>query len=213
MENFNKEYFQNVLDLDGTVRRGNINVDLIILCLYKYPLLKELYRDLIKGIGGAFLYSTKILNLETSKISYCKFLTEIPDLEGTIEELLDKTAYKIYNWYKEAKRASDIIISTTPEFLLEPFCEKYGIDQWVGTRFDKNYELIGENCYGSNKLSQLLSKYPNVKVGNNVTDKRSDMSIAAIAQNSYLVKHGNLYLVETYSPHRKVKTKTRDYPY
>ena len=94
---------------------------------------------------------------------------------------------------KNDKKENKIIISASPEFLLKNICDRLKIDELIASIVDKNTgKFISENCYGEQKLIRLNEKYSEYIIDNFYSDSKSDIYLAKISQNSYLVNKNNI---------------------
>ena len=86
------------------------------------------------------------------------------------------------------KQSTDVIISASPEFLLNPICNQLGVSM-LATRVDNKTGLFnGENCHGEEKVRRFYEAYPNGEVDEFYSDLYCDTPLARIAQKAYIVK-------------------------
>lgn len=87
------------------------------------------------------------------------------------------------------KQETDIIISASPEFLLEPICKELGVECMMATKVDKSTGLFdGENCHGKQKVTRLYESYPEAQIDEFYSDMYCDTPLALLAKRAYIVK-------------------------
>jgi len=177
----------NVYDFDRTIYNGDSSVDFYIFVLCKKPYLIVL---LPFQAWGMALYLFGIYSKENMKEKFFMFIRFI-----TVQEMVlrfwDKNYKKIKSWYMRQKQDTDVIISASPEFLLEPLvCGYLGVTL-ICSRIDENTgKYIGKNCFGEEKVVRLYTVYPSAVVDNFYSDSHVDTPMARMAKNIFLV-HGD----------------------
>lgn len=174
----------NIYDFDKTIYNGDSSIDFVKFCFKKN---KKSLLILPKFILTMFLYLIKICEKEQYKSSFFRVLIYFDDIDKLVEEFWITHEYKIKEFYKKNNKKSDIIISASPEFLLQPIAEKYQITI-IGTKMDlKTGNIIGKNCYGEEKLIRL-QEYGITNCNNFYSDSLSDTPVANIAKNAYIIR-------------------------
>lgn len=177
----------NVYDFDGTIYDGDSSVDFYKFCVKINPLLLR-YAPI--QIFGAMLYCIKRIDKTKFKEYFFYFLHGI-DTEKAVALFWKKYQYKIQKWYLSQKQNDDIIISASPEFLLKPICEKYGISHILASNIDETTgKFYGKNCKGEEKVKRLFEEYSVTHIDNFYSDSVSDKPLADIADKAFLVSYG-----------------------
>lgn len=173
----------NVYDFDDTIYRGDSTVDFFKWCIKKNPLISL---RLLKG-GAAFcVYKTKHCSKTYFKEKLYRILQSIPDIDSFVEEFWNHHIKNIKQWYLENKKADDVIISASPEFLLAPVCNRLGITL-LASQVDKDTGFYyGINCYGAEKVRRFRENF-NEQIDNFYSDSLSDEPLAKIATKAYIV--------------------------
>ena len=110
-----------VYDFDETVYFGDSEFHFIEYVFAKYPKMKKysrrykFYRFLQKKL--------KLVSRDYARQKIFSFLKEIPDIDGELEVFWAKHEKNLKKWYLAQKRADDVILSATPEFILKPITE------------------------------------------------------------------------------------------
>ncbi len=180
----------NVYDFDKTIYNGDSSIDFFLFCLKKK---KVKIIPLINILFNAILFIFKLKSQKEYKQIFFSFLKDIDDVDNLVDKFWESREKNIFDWYLKSDRKKDIIISASPEFLLEPICEKLNIYDLIATKMNKEDGIIyGANCYGEEKVLRLKSKYKKIEVDNFYSDSYSDQPLADIAINSYLIVDGNI---------------------
>lgn len=177
----------NVYDFDKTIYYGDSSVDFYMYCLRRHPSIAVLWPAML---WAAFLYGIKRVNKTEMKQRFFSFLKRLQDSENLVNEFWQKNETQICKWYINQKKESDVIISASPEFLLKPVCNKLGIDKVIASRVDIfSGKFEGLNCYGEEKVRRFQQQFGTAEIKNFYSDSLSDIPIARLAENGYLVKN------------------------
>ena len=181
----------NTYDFDKTIFYPDSSA-----CFYKHCLknhtaavLKTLPRTAIKAIK----YALGKIKTKELKEQLFSFLPDVMDIDQVVESFWQDNYGGIGKWYLEQKKDDDIIISASPEFLLKPICQKLGINHLIASRVDpKSGKFLGENCRGEEKVKRLAAEYSVIHIDKFYSDSKSDLPLAQIADQSFLVQNGTL---------------------
>lgn len=175
----------NVYDFDQTIYDGDSTVDFYQYCVKKYP--AALFALPQTGLYY-FIYKAKRCNKNRFKEVFYQFLKYVPDIEGNIREFWRIQRQKIKSWYLDCRRDSDIIISASPYFLLEPICHLMHTGLLLASLVDlQTGKTRGENCYSEEKVRRLKEAVPDFEIERFYSDSYSDSPLAQLAQESFLV--------------------------
>ena len=177
----------NVYDFDGTIYNGDSTADFYKFCVKRHPLALLS----LPGAGAYFFaYKLSLCSKTRFKEVFYRFLRHIPDIEAALSAFWEARESGIQDWYLEKKQQTDIIISASPEFLLEPICQKLGVTL-IASRVDRRTgKTRGENCRGQEKVKRLYEAAPGCEIGEFYSDDLSDAPLAALAKSAFLVKDG-----------------------
>ena len=178
----------NVYDFDGTIYDGDSSVDFFLYALKQKP---SLLRYLPRQSCGFLLHSLKRISKTQLKEYFFSFLSGI-DTKKLTEDFWNQNQCRIYKWYPEQQKPDDIIISASPEFLLKPICQRLGIHHLIASKVDaQSGKFSGENCRGAEKVQRLAKEYNVTQIDNFYSDSHSDLPLAQIANNAFLIVNGN----------------------
>jgi HAD superfamily phosphoserine phosphatase-like hydrolase len=176
----------NVFDFDGTIYNGDSSKDFFFYCLKRYPKVrKKIFPVMFYGAG----YGLRIVKKIDFKTKLFSFVSLIDDIDKAVSDFWAEHKKNVKNWYIEKRQPTDIIISASPEFLLEPICKELGVECMMATRVDKATGLFdGENCHGKQKVTRLYEEYPNAQIDSFYSDMYCDTPLALIAKQAFIVK-------------------------
>lgn len=179
----------NVYDFDGTIYAGDSSVDFYWYALARKPMILRFFP---RQLCGFVLYALKRINKKELKSRFFCFLSGI-DGEGMAKDFWEKKKNKIYNWYMNQCREDDIIISASPEFLLQPAAKELGVKRLIASKMDiKTGTFDGENCYGLEKVHRLYATFGTANIDDFYSDSVSDAPMARLAKRAYFVKNGKI---------------------
>jgi HAD superfamily phosphoserine phosphatase-like hydrolase len=176
----------NIYDFDGTLYKGDSSIDLWLFCLKSNPaIIKYLFRQCLALIK----YHVGLIQKEKCKSEFFAFLNKIDDIDAVIIRFWEAHSKKVQIFYVRQKRDSDVIITASPRFLIEPICKILGVNNLIASEVDKQTGIwLGRNCYGAEKVMRFQEKFPNSEVNEFYSDSQSDAPMANIARKSFLVK-------------------------
>jgi len=176
----------NVFDFDKTIYDGDSTADFFFFCLTGY---KKVYRHIPRITANALKYKTGKMTKTAFKEDMYSFLSEIDDIDKAVERFWELNRGNLKSWYLDMKREDDLIISASPEFLLRPVCDFYGIKHLIASRVDKRTgKYTGINCDGEEKVRRFKEIYKNAEINEFYSDSESDAPLAELAFNALKVK-------------------------
>lgn len=179
----------NTYDFDKTVFNPDSSCLFFLYCLRRYPKTR---RHLPKTAWAGIKFALKRLDTKSVKEQVFSFLTELEDVDGVVKQFWNEKFADIEQWYLKQKREDDIIISASPEFLLEPVCKRLGV-RLIGTPMDKHTGRInGENCHDREKVRRFYEQYPEAHSERFYSDSLSDTPMAEISDEAFLVKRDKI---------------------
>lgn len=175
----------NVYDFDKTIFDGDSTQKFYLYLLKKYPKI-AIYLPM------QFIYfipfALKIIPKTLFKEKFYSCFKIIKNIDEDVLDFWEKNIGGIKKFYYENKKDTDIIISASPEFLLEPICKKLGIKYLIASKVDKKTGVYtGLNCYGKEKVKRLNLEMPNTEIDEFYSDSFSDEPLAELAKKSYIV--------------------------
>jgi len=134
-------------------------------------------------------YKLGRLSKTEMKQSFFCFLKGLPT-ERMVEDFWKKNRRRMRKWYLDQRREDDVVISASPEFLLEPICKKLGV-RLLASQVDSHTGIfLSENCRGQEKVRRFRQEYPNTVVEQFYSDNESDRPMAELAEAAFLVRKG-----------------------
>ncbi len=180
----------NTYDFDQTIFDPDSSYAFILYCWRRFPgkMLKTL-----PGVGLAALrYARDKKKAKQLKEKLFSFLPEVEDVDGLVHDFWVCHQTGIGQWYLDQKREDDIIISASPEFLLQPVARQLGV-RLIATPMDRRTGKIhGENCHDHEKVRRFYEQYPGAHTEEFYSDSLSDSPMAEIADRAFMVCKGKL---------------------
>lgn len=193
----------NIYDFDKTIYDGDSTAAFIGYCAKRY---KKTLLTLFPTAWAFLLYSLGLRTKTQFKEKMYRFLRYIPDIDSALADFWDTHECNILDYYKKQIHPDDIIISASPEFLLEPICERLGIRHLIASKVDKHTgKYDGENCWGPEKVTRLYDKYKIDACDNFYSDSFSDTPLAEIAKEAFIVRKNVLTPWNEYKPTKSEK--------
>lgn len=180
----------NVYDFDKTIYDGDSTADFYLFCLKRHKKIITLAPSLLGSVIRFYVFK-KGSKTDFKQVMY-RFLRYC-DIDRDIENFWNINIKKIKKYYLAQQKSDDVIISASPEFLLEPAMKRLGINHLMASRVDKHTGIYsGINCHGEEKVRRFYEKFPNGKIDIFYSDSYSDTPLAEIAGKAYIVKKENL---------------------
>ena len=181
----------NVYDFDKTILKEDSSLAFWMLVMKQNPTLGLKYGS--KALTARNKWKKGKITREEYKNIEFSYLEQI-DVEAFLDVFMEEEILKINEWYYAKHKPSDIIISASPEFIIERFCKKLDVTNFIASKVDiKTGEALGKNCYGEEKVIQFRKKYGDVEIDEFYSDSLSDTPLAKLAKKAYLVK-GNKFV-------------------
>ena len=195
----------NVYDFDKTIYDGDSTVDFYFYCIKRQPnLLKYLPKQGFYFLKYLFGFMTKT----QFKEKFFVVFGGIKNIDSYIKDFWIKNKHKIKKWYINTHFDSDVVISASPEFLLEPICLQLKISKLMASKVDKKTgAYTGENCYGEEKVKRYYKVFPDEKIDTFYSDSLSDTPLKEIAKDAYIVQKEKLIKWDSYKPSLISKAK------
>ena len=182
----------NVYDFDKTIFDGDSTRKFFVYLIGKYPRLWR-YFPMQAWFGLQFVLGC--ISKDEFKGKFYHFLRGVENIEEEVKNFWNGHKSGIFHWYKAQQREDDVIVSASPEFLLEEICRRLGIRYLIASKVDKKTgTLLSKNCYGKEKVPRFLKEFKAEDVECFYSDSLSDTPLAKLAQKSFLVKKETLIL-------------------
>lgn len=184
----------NLYDFDGTIYKGDSSVDFFLYNLIRNPLL---ILCLIPSLFAVILHSLHIISGTKMKEVIFSYLRFVPNKEKRVKKFWESHKKKIKYYYRDKDHSKDVIISASPEFLLESMKDYLGVIAVLGTKMDmKTGKIDGLNCHDKEKVRRLNEIIDNYEVMESFSDRMADKPIFDLANKAYLVKGEKLTLLD-----------------
>lgn len=190
----------NIYDFDDTIYDGDSSVDFFKYCLKTN---KKVLFTIPSILVGFMLYMLKIKEKEYFKSKFFSFVKYFDNIESIVDNFWEDNYFKIKDFYKKEHKNTDIIISASPEFLLEPVSKKYKF-KLIATKVSTKTGEFEKNCYGEEKLKRL-NELGYSTCNKFYSDSLSDLPLKNIAKNAYIIEDDNIINWDDYKESKKKK--------
>ena len=174
----------NVYDFDGTIYYTNCTVSFAIWCMLRHPKLLFTYAP-ATAVTVA-LYKMGKLPKYKALLRLFSFLGMIDDFDLQIKKYWDKHEKKISAWYIAQKQPDDLIISASPECIIEPIAARLGV-KFIATEYDREYNVMLNNLMFAKEKARYIFDHGFPVIDNFYSDSLSDMPIALCAEKAFLI--------------------------
>lgn len=182
----------NGYDFDNTILQGNSMRRFYMYCLIRLPYLILLFP---LQIFVAFLRLVRVLSYSKFYHILQWFVVFVPRIERFVERFWDKNLKHIRQWYLDQRRDDDLIISASPQFLVEEACRRLGVRCLATELNPHNAKIEGKQCYGPNKVEVYRDNFGETPLATFYSDSLSDVPMLAFAERGYFVRGNNLSLM------------------
>lgn len=182
----------NVYDFDGTIYKNDTTYDFYFFAL-KRNIKTWFYIPSLAYATARFLL--KNITKTEFKSIFFRFIKAYDKnkLDKEIDIFWDTHKWKIQNWYLNQKKPDDVIISASPDFLLDKIAKILNVEI-ISTKVDMDTgHIIGLNCSEDEKVKRFRILHNNDTVDEFYSDSNRDTPMAKIANKAFKVKKGKIY--------------------
>lgn len=180
----------NVYDFDKTIYDGDSTADFYIYSLKKHKKIILLFPSLALAFLKFYIFKRGTKTIFKEKMY--KFL-KYCNTDNDVADFWMKHQHKIKQFYIKNQKSDDIIISASPEFLLQPICQKLSVNHLIASKVDsKSGKYNGINCHGEEKVKRFYENFTNGKINEFYSDSYSDTPLAKIADKAFIVKKNKI---------------------
>ena len=176
----------NVYDFDGTIYPTDCTIGFGIWCMNRHP--KLWFTFFPKMIGTLIRRKTGQIPEYLLQRKLLEYLTLIDDFDVQIERYWDRNEKKIVPWYLRQKRDDDLIISASPDCIIEPIANRLGVN-FMATEFDREFGVFTNNLMYAKEKAKYIFDHGFPMIENFYSDFLSDTPLALCAEKAYLVSN------------------------
>ena len=175
----------NIYDFDGTIYPTDCSIDFCLWCMKRQP--KLWFTFFPKAVKNLLLRKLGKITEATMQREFFGYLTLVDDFDEKIERYWDKNEKRIAAWYLAQKRPDDLIISASPNCVIEPIAKRLGV-RFMATDFDREYGVfLNKMKYAKEKARYIIDQgFPVIE--NFYSDSLADTPLALLAEKAHLVK-------------------------
>ena len=174
----------NVYDFDGTIFPSDCSIGFCVWCMNRHP--KLWFTFFPKAVRNVVLKKMGKISEAQMQREFFGYLTLVDDFDEQIERYWDKNERKIASWYLAQKRPDDLIISASPNCVIEPIAKRLGV-RFMATDFDREYGVfLNKFKYAKEKARYIIDQgFPMIE--NFYSDSLADTPLALCAEKAHLV--------------------------
>jgi phosphoserine phosphatase len=174
----------NVYDFDGTIYPTDCSIDFCFWSMKRHP--KLYFTFFPKAVKNLILKKTGKISEARMQREFFGYLTLVDDFDEQIERYWDKNEKRIASWYLAQKRPDDLIISASPNCIIEPIARRLGV-RFMATDFDREYGVfLNKMKYAKEKARYIIDQgFPMIE--NFYSDSLADTPLALLAEKAHLV--------------------------
>ena len=180
----------DIYDFDKTLFPFDSGSLFAFYCLLHYPWTIVCLPIIAVGF---LLMRLGLISFTNFKKTCFMFVPLIP-LNKAVNGFWNRHEKQVHNWFCERKREC-VVISASPDFLLEEIARRLPIDNLICTRHSrKSGIIIGENCRDEEKVRRFREIFPDARVIDVYSDSiKHDKPIFSLAEGQcYQVVKGEL---------------------
>ncbi len=176
----------NVYDFDKTIYNGDSSTHFYFFALKKN---KKVLIYLPLQFFAFVMMALKIYDKTKAKSCFFAFFKCFDDIDKLVAEFWQEKKDNMYKRYYASHRADDVIVSASPQFLLDPVKDILKVECIIASPVNKKTgKFFGPNCYGEEKVKRFKELYDISKIEAFYSDSYSDSPLASLAKKSYIVK-------------------------
>ena len=176
----------NVYDFDGTIYHPDCALNFMTWCLRRHPSLLFTYAP--KMIKCAIQYKRKKIPRFIFERTFFSFLCKVDDFDVQIEKFWDKNIKRMSAWYLAQKRPDDLIISASPNCIIEPIARRLGVN-FMATEYDRDVGAFVDNLMFAREKAAYIFDHGFPAIENFYSDSLADTPLALCAEKAHLVTH------------------------
>ena len=176
----------DLYDFDKTIYAGDSSIDFYLFAVKSDT---RLLRFLPKQLFHFVLYALRLEPKKIFKGNFFAFIKGIDDFDGMVASFWKVHRKKIYDWFPVNERPF-VIVSASPSLILDHIANELGAYKLIATNIDaKTGKLIGENCYGAEKVRMINTALKDAIFRQAYSDSISDAPMLGLAEDGFLVKN------------------------
>lgn len=178
------EYQVNIYDFDKTLFPYDSGTLFWLFCIRRNPLLLLL---LPLQLRRGFALLTEKCSVTEFKNSFFVFIRFI-DIDKSVRDFWDKYEHLIRSYYL-SDSLPNVVISASPDFLLEEISRRVGFDYLICTRHERRTgHVLGVNCRREEKVRRFHAELPGAQAVEVFSDSlKQDTPIFRLGKKCHLV--------------------------
>ena len=174
----------NGYDFDKTILKGNSMVNFSLFCTLRLPYLILFIPILLVAV---ILRGLRLITKNRYLHMISLFVAIVPNIDRFVAKYWDKNIKRIKSWYLEQRQDDDLVVSASPQFIVEEACRRLGI-RCIATQLNhRTARLYGKHCYGEEKVDSYKKEFGDEPLATYYSDSMSDTPMFELAGRGYYV--------------------------
>ena len=174
----------NVYDFDKTIYKKDSSVQFYLYCLKKKP---SLIRYIFIQLWCYLKYVFSFTDRKGLKEGFFCFLKGVKDIDAYTNGFWKKNKKHIDSDFLKRLKNTDVILSSSPEFLIESVTKQFCVKAVICSAVDKKTGKISFDCYGEEKAVRFEKMFGE-KINEYYFASLNDCSLLKNADKPYIVK-------------------------
>jgi len=197
LRNLLKLWYNSIMngyDFDDTIFKGNSFRRFYFYCLVRFPYL-IIYLPV--QIFAWLLNALHILSKHKCLCVLERFIVFVPNKVKLVDKFWKKNFKRVKSWYLEQKRDDDVIISASPQYLVQVACDRLNV-KCIASQVDIDTgRSLEVHCHGKAKVEYYRRHFADAPLATYYSDSMTDAPMFKLAERGFLVK-GNKIVLKYY---------------
>lgn len=188
----------DIYDFDKTLIPFDSGSRFYLWCLLHYPYIIILGPYALYGVVRYCLIRNDFTKMKKFVFSFIRLIP----LEKAVENFWNRYENRVFPWFINRNRENKtVIISASPDFLLEEIAKRLDVDCLICTRHNRTTgEVIGKNCRCDEKVRRFRELFPEAEVCDVRSDSTAhDKYIFSLGKRCFHIEKGGVQTEFIYS--------------
>lgn len=182
----------NGYDFDNTIYKGNSFRRFFFFCLLRLPYL-VLYIPI--QLFAWILYVLHIIGKHAFLRVLERFVMFVPNKTKFVNKFWKKNIKRVKSWYLNQRKDDDVVVSASPQYLVEVACEQLGVKCIASDVNIKTGKTQGKHCHDKYKPIFFKNVNGETPLETYYSDSMTDTPMFKLANRGYFVKGDKITLI------------------
>lgn len=181
----------NGYDFDATILKGNTVQRFWWYCSVRFVYLWLLLPEILLA---NVLFLLHVINKEIYLRMMEFFVVFVPNKRKQAVRFWNKNQKHVKQWYLDAKKENDVVVSASPDFLLDEICSRLQV-KCICTKTRPCGLPQTVHCYGAQKVVEYKANFGDQPLQSFYSDSMSDAPMFQLAEKGYFVRGNEITLI------------------